>query len=168
MNELLFILNIKRIIGAIFCQVKTIIELNHVRPKIISGNQKWNGAIPILIKKAEFIIKRFIDIIFIFLEILKLIISKVILIIIIDDAIVCTIKYFTDASDEVILILLYINGIIANKFISKPIHIPIQEVAEIEINVLKINKFKNKNLKFLFIKKRILNSYLGYEPKSFI
>lgn len=91
-----------------------------------------------------------------------------ILIIIIDDAIVWTIKYLIEASEEVILILLYIKGIIAKRFISKPIHIPIQEVDEIEIKVLKISKLKNKNLKFLFIKKRILNSYLGYEPKSLI
>lgn len=63
-----------------------------------------------------------------------------ILIIIIDDAIVWTIKYLTEASEDVILKLLYISGIIAKRFISNPIHIPIQEVAEIEINVLKINK----------------------------
>lgn len=166
-KELFIILNMNKIIGATFCQVKIIIEFNHVKPLIISGNQKWNGAIPILIKKAEFIIKRFKDI-FIFLKILKLIIIIVILIIIIDEAIVWTMKYLTDASEEVILILLYIKGIIAKRFISRPIHIPIQEVDEIEINVLKISKFKKRILKFLFIKKRILNSYLGYEPKSFI
>lgn len=40
---------------------------------------------------------------FIFLDILKLIISKVMLIIIIDEAIVWTIKYFTEASEDVIL-----------------------------------------------------------------
>lgn len=43
-----------RIIGAIFCQVSIIVLLSHVNPIIISGNQKWNGAAPILINKAVF------------------------------------------------------------------------------------------------------------------
>lgn len=93
-----------------------------------------------MIKKAEFIIIKFKLIKFIFLDILKLTINRTILIIIIDDAMVWTIKYFTDASEDVIFKFLYINGIIAKRFISKPIHIPIQEVVEIEINVLKNSK----------------------------
>lgn len=46
---------IRIIIGAIFCQVSKMNELNQFRPSITSGNQKWNGAAPILIISAEFI-----------------------------------------------------------------------------------------------------------------
>lgn len=92
-----------------------------------------------MIKNAEFIIIMLMDI-FIFLAIFELIIISVILMIIIEEAIVWTIKYFTEASEEEIFIFLYINGIIANKLISKPIHIPIHEVDEIEIRVLIISK----------------------------
>ena len=46
--------------GEIFCQVIRIIELIHLNPSMISGNQKWRGAAPIFNKSAEFI-KKFID-----------------------------------------------------------------------------------------------------------
>lgn len=41
------------VIGAIFCHVSIIKELVHDNPWIISGNQKWNGAAPILINRAD-------------------------------------------------------------------------------------------------------------------
>lgn len=44
-----------KIIGAIFCQVNIINEFTQFKPSIISGNQKWKGAAPILIRKAVFI-----------------------------------------------------------------------------------------------------------------
>lgn len=47
---------IKRIIGAIFCQVSIIRQLNQFNPSITSGNQAWKGAAPILVNSAEFII----------------------------------------------------------------------------------------------------------------
>lgn len=42
--------------GAIFCQVNKIKQFIQLRPSTTSGNQKWNGAIPIFVIKAEFII----------------------------------------------------------------------------------------------------------------
>lgn len=48
-----FILYIKIIIGAIFCHVSKIRQFIHDRPSITSGNQKWKGAAPIFVKRAE-------------------------------------------------------------------------------------------------------------------
>lgn len=45
------------IIGAIFCQERRIKQLNQESPSITSGNQKWKGAVPILVKRAELKIK---------------------------------------------------------------------------------------------------------------
>jgi len=60
-------------IGVIFCHVNKIKQLIQFNPSITSGNQKWNGAIPIFVSNAElkmiiielsifFIIKKFFDI----------------------------------------------------------------------------------------------------------
>lgn len=38
--------------GAIFCQVIKIIEFVHLNPSMTDGNQKWNGAVPLLINRA--------------------------------------------------------------------------------------------------------------------
>lgn len=43
-----------RIIGAIFCHVNKIEQLNQFNPSITSGNQKWKGAAPNFINNAEF------------------------------------------------------------------------------------------------------------------
>lgn len=43
--------------GASFCHVKIKRQFSHDSPSITSGNQKWNGAIPILVTRAEFIIR---------------------------------------------------------------------------------------------------------------
>jgi hypothetical protein len=43
-------------IGAIFCHVNRIRQFTHLNPSITSGNQKWKGAAPSFIKRAEFII----------------------------------------------------------------------------------------------------------------
>lgn len=59
--------------GVIFCHVSKIKQFNQFNPSITSGNQKWNGAIPIFVSKAElkiiiivlsifFKIKKFLDI----------------------------------------------------------------------------------------------------------
>lgn len=62
------------------------------------------------------------------------------------DAKAWTIKYLTEVSEENKLDLLFIKGIIDNKLISRPIHIPIQEYDEIEIRVPIINVEINNNL----------------------
>ena len=51
-----------RIKGAIFCQVKIIIHWNQFKNILTWGNQKWKGAAPIFVNKAEFItiIKKFL------------------------------------------------------------------------------------------------------------
>lgn len=90
---------INKIIGAIFCQVKTNRQLNQANPSITSGNQKWNGAVPILINNAEFIVLRNIDSIEGAMEsvlnIVEIIENKKII-----EAIAWARKYFIDASDE--------------------------------------------------------------------
>lgn len=138
-------LYINRIIGAIFCQVNITNLIIQFKPSIISGNQKWNGAAPILVKSAEFI-----KIIKISLKFWGINSNNKLIIIIennkIIDAKAWVIKYFNAASEESIFLLLEIRGIIASRFISRPIHILNQLNAEIEIKVPSIRKFMNKNL----------------------
>lgn len=55
-NFIVLIFLIKIIIGAIFCHVNIIKLVIQFKPSIISGNQKWNGAAPILVKRDIFII----------------------------------------------------------------------------------------------------------------
>lgn len=64
----------------------------------------------------------------------------------IDDAKACVIKYLIDDSDEYVDFSLFIRGIIANKLISNPIHIPIHEYDEIDTNDPIISVIKNINL----------------------
>jgi len=112
--------------GAIFCQINIIMQFIHLKPSIISGNQKWNGAVPILVKRAEFII--IIKVEFILGEIN----SVNIIIIIIENRIIkeeraWVIKYFMADSDDNMFFVDVIRGMIDNKLISSPIHIPNQE-----------------------------------------
>lgn len=43
--------------GLSFCQVSMIMAFNQFNPSIISGNQKWNGAAPILMNNEVLKIK---------------------------------------------------------------------------------------------------------------
>lgn len=120
-------LYISKIIGAIFCQVNKSKQFNHLRPSITSGNQKWNGAAPIFIRRAEFrIIKgKHKDSVLLFILVLVIIIiieNKIIV-----EAIAWVTKYFRDASVRYIFLFLENNGIIESKLISNPSHIPIHE-----------------------------------------
>lgn len=65
-NAMNFMLYINRTIGAIFCHVKINKQFIQSRPSITSGNQKWNGAIPIFVSSLEFIMRRNVDCIFTF------------------------------------------------------------------------------------------------------
>lgn len=108
------------IIGATFCQVNRIIQLDQFIPSIISGNQKWNGAVPIFVMIAEFII--IVDVV------LNILVSiNIIDIMRRDEARAWVIKYLIDDSEDELIFLLIINGIILIKLISNPIHIPIHE-----------------------------------------
>jgi hypothetical protein len=60
-NIMNFMLYISRIIGAIFCQVRISKQFIQSIPSITSGNQKWNGAIPIFVRSAEFILSKNVD-----------------------------------------------------------------------------------------------------------
>ena len=56
--------NIDKIIkGEIFCHVSKITELIQLKPSIVSGNQKWKGAIPSFIPKAIVIMSLGINVI---------------------------------------------------------------------------------------------------------
>lgn len=144
-NILLGLLFKIKIIGAIFCQVKRIKQLFQFKPSITSGNQKWNGAAPILVSSEEFIT---INIIWsIRGEINSLIKSRlVILNSRIREASAWVKKYLIDASVEYEFLVELIRGIIDNKLISNPNHIVIHEQDEIEIRVPRINEFINKIL----------------------
>lgn len=76
-------------------------------------------------------------------------------------------KYFIIASEENLLLNLNKIGMIDKRFISNPIHIPIHEEAEIEINVLKIKKLKNTILLDFIIKKKRGGLYRrGMNPQA--
>lgn len=72
-------------------------------------------------------------------------------------------KYFKEASVENKFFELVIKGIKESKLISKPIHAPNHELAEVEINVPPINVNKNKNLVGLLTirEKRVKTSING-------
>lgn len=55
-------------------------------------------------------------------------------------------KYFNAASEAIIFFVLLIRGIIERRLISSPIHIPIHEYDEIEINVPVIKEITNRVL----------------------
>ena len=87
-----------KIIGVNFCHENKIKQLVQFIPSTTSGNQKWNGAIPIFIKRAElklniiefsmfFIKKKFFD-------------SKIIEIRRIKEAKACDKKYFNELSED--------------------------------------------------------------------
>lgn len=131
-------------IGVIFCHVNKIKQFNQFNPLITSGNQKWNGAIPIFVSKAELkiiIIELSID-----LKILKFLAIKINENNRIVEANAWIRKYFNELSLDVRLFFSWIKGMKANKLISKPSHIPIQELAEIEIKLPNIKINKNINL----------------------
>lgn len=136
MNVINFILYINKTIGAIFCHVKINKQFIQSNPSITSGNQKWNGAIPIFVKSLEFIVSISVDCIVMLASIFILFIIKIIDRRIIVDAIAWTIKYLIDDSDVRIFFWLCIKGIIESRLISSPNHIPSHEYDEIEIIVL--------------------------------
>jgi len=52
-----FMLYINRTMGVIFCHVRISKQFIQLSPSITSGNQKWNGVIPIFVSRAEFIVR---------------------------------------------------------------------------------------------------------------
>jgi hypothetical protein len=84
--------------GVIFCHVNKIKQLNQFSPSITSGNQKWNGAIPIFVNKAEFKIN--IIVFSIFFIIKNLLESRISVNRRIKEAKACVKKYFKDLSEE--------------------------------------------------------------------
>jgi len=70
-------LYINSTMGASFCHVKIKRQFSQDSPSITSGNQKWNGAIPILVTRAEFIIRSGRKELSIFLYILVLVIKHI-------------------------------------------------------------------------------------------
>lgn len=122
--------------GAIFCQVIKIKLFNQDNPSTIFGNQKWKGADPIFISKEELII---IEIILLYSKFLRKIIFKIIINKKLIEAIDWVRKYFNEASEDIILLVLEIRGINLKRLISKPIQHPNQEFEEMEIKVLKNN-----------------------------
>lgn len=120
--------------GANFCHVNIIRVLIHLNPSMISGNQKWNGAAPILVINEEFMIARYVGLNFSIMVISEDI-SRIIENNRVVEATAWTMKYFRDDSDDRMLFLLFIRGIIDSRLISNPIHIPIHEYEDIAIIV---------------------------------
>lgn len=116
-----------KIIGAIFCQVNIIVQLIQLNPSITSGNQKWNGAAPIFVKSVEFRIiignclnsRLLNEFIFVIIKIMEN--NKIV------EARAWVIKYLMDDSVDIKFLVLLKRGIIDNKLISSPNHIPIHE-----------------------------------------
>lgn len=148
----------RRIMGAIFCQVIKIILLIQFNPSITTGNQKWNGAIPVFIIKEDakiiliFDWKLLIDFHSIKKE-NKMIENNNVL-----EANAWVRKYFKEASEENRLFNFIVKGIKDNKLISNPIHTLNQEEELILIIVPK-NRVNKNNILYEFFKikkKRII------------
>lgn len=141
-------------IGAIFCHVNKIKQFIHLNPSITSGNQKWNGAAPIFVSNAE------LRIIIENCENSRLLIEFDLVIIImienrrIVDAIACVMKYFNDDSVDKIFFCLENRGMIDNKLISRPNHIPIHEYDEMAVKVPITIEDENMILYIFVIKKK--------------
>lgn len=132
--------SIVRIKGAIFCQVNMSVRLNHVKPSMICGTHKWNGAAPSLINnliKIKVEKKSRED------RKLKIILPLKALQIKIADAKAWIRKYFSVASEfrEDLNLIKRANS--PNMLISSPIHAIIQEEAEVAINVPRRITYKN-------------------------
>lgn len=124
-NNEIFKLNIKRIIGAIFCQVKRINLFIQFKPSKTSGNQKWKGAAPIFVSSAEFIIIEDVHLIDwgnSFRFNLTIIENNSTL-----EARAWVIKYLSAASEGKRFFESLNRGINERRLISNPIHILIQE-----------------------------------------
>lgn len=146
LNKNKFKQNDNKTIGAIFCHVIKIKLLIQLKPSITFGNQKWKGATPLFIIKAE--AKIIFIIFFLFsnkkshsIKENKIIENNKIL-----EAKAWVKKYFKDASDENKLLFFIERGIKDNKLISKPIHTLNQEEELILIKVPLINVKINKSL----------------------
>lgn len=141
-----------KIIGAIFCQVVIIIILIQFIPSITLGYHKWNGAIPIFIMIAQLkinigILSNCSKEFFVIKEYKKT--NKINI-----EAVTWTRKYFSEVSVDCLVFSILIRGTKANKFISSPIQMLIQENEEIEIKVPVTIIIKNINFIHLIIKKR--------------
>lgn len=77
------------------------------------------------------------------------------------DARAWVMKYLREASEENKFFLLFIRGIIDNKLISKPIHIPTHVFADTAISVPITIKIKNMILYNLTIKKKRVKTYIN-------
>lgn len=123
-----FILIIRIVIGASFCQVNKMPNETQEILSAIDGTQKWKGAAPSLINKAILISSRgSIEKLFWIDESSR-----------IEDLTAWIKKYFKLASIEKILNLLIIKGINPIIFISIPNQIGNQELALIEIIVPRV------------------------------
>lgn len=121
-------------------------------PSITPGNQKWKGAAPIFSNR-ELLIKVLITSIFLGFgeDGLNIRDPKITDKSRVAEAKAWTKKYLREASVENKFFEFVIKGIKESKLISKPIHAPNHELAEVEIKVPPINVNKNKNLVGLLI-----------------
>lgn len=138
--KIFILIEIKRIRGATFCQVKMINAWIHSRLTITWGNQKCSGAIPAFmskeaVNKISVLSKEINSWIKVFAEAVKII--KI-------EAIACAIKYLILASEDSEESLLSIRGIILIKLISKPTQQVNHELADTAVIEPLIRRIKNK------------------------
>ena len=124
--------------GAIFCHVKIIAHCAQLEIFITWGNQKWKGAIPILILRA---IKIIITDLISNLE-GSIVLSISLVKISIREAIAWTIKYLMAVSVDRGVNLMISKGIRLIRLISKPSHLVYQVLAEhaSRVPVIKVEK----------------------------
>jgi hypothetical protein len=82
--------------GVIFCHVNKIKQLDQFKPSITSGNQKWNGGIPIFVSNIK--LKINLIVLFILYIIIEFFVKKISVINKIIEARACVKKYFRDLS----------------------------------------------------------------------
>lgn len=139
----IILLNIEEIRtnGAIFCHVKIMLHCAQLEIFITWGNQKWNGAIPILTLSA---IKIIIIELISSIETVDILSNSLVKINIID-AIACTIKYLIAVSVDRGVNLIINKGIRLIRLISSPNHLVYQVLAE-QAKIVPIIKVEKKTI----------------------
>lgn len=137
--------------------MKVLIQFN---PLTTSGSQKWNGAAPIFIRRADLIMQDSVIEKFLVRGSLALI-KRTTLNKRREEAITWVIKYFIAASAGYLFRWLFNKGIRDNRLISNPIQAVSHERAEIAMKVPMIIELKNIILNSFIIKKKRVKTFIN-------
>lgn len=139
-------------IGASFCHVSRIRPDTSGMPWVTSGTQKWNGESPSFMMRADVIMMDAVGLkIFVIVHWLENIRLMIIAIMRSIDAVACVRKYLVAASMARGLNFFIRMGIMANRFISKPIQIinQCELVITIIVPIIAVVRIVEKTIGFI-------------------